>query len=188
MTTNSLLSAVFFVTLYGCLIPAYAENPQLTSLHRSYDGAVERQLAPIRATYLDQLRKLKASFTKAGDLQAAIETDKEIQRIETEASAAAAKLQVAPDFPKRIFDVVWTWGNKDKKPDATFVVNADGTARLSKASNAWKWEIIGQRGLKLTDPAESNGKFSTITWNPSFSRFEGVGFYDQKIEGEKKPK
>ncbi|MES2598744.1 MAG: hypothetical protein V4662_25650 [Verrucomicrobiota bacterium] len=52
---------------------------KLKKLQENYDAAIARANAPITSTYIKELEKLKAEFTKAGDLKAALATDEQIE-------------------------------------------------------------------------------------------------------------
>lgn len=48
---------------------------KLHALQKSYDAAVTKATAPLTKTYLQELQKLKAEYTKAGDLKSAVATE-----------------------------------------------------------------------------------------------------------------
>lgn len=48
---------------------------KLQALQKSYDAAVTKATAPLTKTYLQELQKLKAEYTKAGDLKSAVATE-----------------------------------------------------------------------------------------------------------------
>jgi hypothetical protein len=49
-----------------------AKSIELENLQRNYQSAVDRAVAPIHATYIEQLKLLKERYTKAGNLQQAL--------------------------------------------------------------------------------------------------------------------
>lgn len=50
--------------------------PKLTSLKAGYESALARATLPITQTYIQELQKLKTEYTRAGNLEAALATDK----------------------------------------------------------------------------------------------------------------
>lgn len=49
--------------------------PRLKSLRENYEAAMTRATEPITATYIKELEKLKADFTRSGDLKSALATE-----------------------------------------------------------------------------------------------------------------
>lgn len=50
--------------------------PKLASLKAGYESALARATLPITQTYIQELQKLKTEYTRAGNLEAALATDK----------------------------------------------------------------------------------------------------------------
>jgi hypothetical protein len=61
--------------------------PRLQSLKTNYEAAVARATAPLTATYMQELERLKAEFARAGDLKAALLADTWIKQASTPVAA-----------------------------------------------------------------------------------------------------
>lgn len=68
----------------------------LSALRANYEKALERAAEPVKATYLEELKKLMDRQTRAGDLDAAIATRTEIQSV---SGTPPAKTPGAPSAP-----------------------------------------------------------------------------------------
>lgn len=77
-----LIPYFIFVT---ALAPAAAQTtsseipPKLKALQESYEAALARVKEPITNTYIKELEKLKADYTKSGDLKAAVAAEEELK-------------------------------------------------------------------------------------------------------------
>lgn len=71
---------VLLLLLCFCAGQAFAVDPELEKLQKSYDEATKRALAPIQATYQKELQKLMEQHTRAGKLDAAVETKAELEK------------------------------------------------------------------------------------------------------------
>jgi hypothetical protein len=75
--------------------PAVCQEPaELQRLRLAYDAAAQRALKPVTETYLQELKRLKDSFARAGKLDEAVKVDAEVQAITTK--LAAMGVAVAP--------------------------------------------------------------------------------------------
>ncbi|MCB1079172.1 MAG: hypothetical protein KDM64_15235, partial [Verrucomicrobiae bacterium] len=88
------------LSLFLLVSPATGEEgtpsalpPQLETLKANYEAAVARATAPLTDTYLRELDKLKAEYTKAGNLEAALEVDKILQSLKSPSPAGKADFQ-----------------------------------------------------------------------------------------------
>ncbi len=81
--------AAFLLSLSPC------SGDELTDLRDSYQKALQRAAEPVRATYIEELKKLMDRQTRAGDLDGAIATRAEIQGLTSPAPATSAA-PVAP--------------------------------------------------------------------------------------------
>ncbi len=77
---------------------------KLAALRESYHRAMERAAEPIRATYVQELRKLRDEYTKAGQLQPALAVDEELNALQPGAptsgvdSTDGGGSSLGPDF------------------------------------------------------------------------------------------
>jgi hypothetical protein len=69
--------------------------PKIQALKAGYESAVQRATAPLTKSYLQELQRLKAEYTRAGDLTGALAADSLIQA--TTASAGAVPVLSAGD-------------------------------------------------------------------------------------------
>lgn len=125
-------------------------------LQMSYQGAVERETAPLRDKYLAELQKLRDSYARAGNLAGANVVQAEItamnqqiafaktgKRTPTEATAVAAANAGTPAAGAELPELRW------------FV----GKTWLTNAMTKWKFEKDG------TGERERGGvKVATFTW------------------------
>ena len=88
------------LSLFLLVSPATGEEgtpsalpPQLETLKANYEAAVARATTPLTDTYLRELDKLKAEYTKAGNLEAALEVDKILQSLKSPSPAGKADFQ-----------------------------------------------------------------------------------------------
>lgn len=86
----------FFFVLCFTVLTARISADDLSALRDNYEKALERAAEPVKATYLEELKKLMDRQTRAGDLDAAIATRTEIQTL---TGTAPAKASGAPSDP-----------------------------------------------------------------------------------------
>jgi hypothetical protein len=86
MTKPQILSAI--LTLAATYM-SQAEDPdiseRLKALTANYEAAVDRAIAPLTKTYLNELNKMKLEYTRAGDLQSALQVESLIKKYTAEA-------------------------------------------------------------------------------------------------------
>jgi hypothetical protein len=66
-------------------------SPKLKALQENYDAAVARAKDPITKTYINELEKLKAEYTRSSDLKSAVATDELIKVAQESLSGAGPK-------------------------------------------------------------------------------------------------
>ncbi len=113
------------VTSLGFAIFASAQEatlpPKALKLKESYEAAVQRATSPLTKTYVTELNKLKAEYTKAADLQGAIAIQEEIKRFEAPTQSSPTAM---PSNAKRLKSLktieeftAWitgsSWSNED---------------------------------------------------------------------------
>lgn len=129
---------------------------EFDKLQMSYQGAVERETAPLRDKYLVELEKLRDAYSRAGNLAGANVVQAEIttmnqqiafakkgKRAPTEATAVAAanagKQAAGAEMPELRWFVGKTW--------------------LTAAQTKWKFEKDG-----TGDHVRGNKQVATFTW------------------------
>lgn len=96
------IPALFFLVFSSVQAQEQAELPEKArKLQQSYQAAAERAIAPLRATYIKELEKLKAEYTRAGDLKGAVSVDTLIQ--DAGVSAGGDKAMRLADMSERQF-------------------------------------------------------------------------------------
>jgi hypothetical protein len=87
-------TALLLATIMVSVASAQTAAPlpeKLKKLQENYDAAIARATAPITATYVKELEKMKLDFTKAGDLNAALAADELIKAVSAPATPASGK-------------------------------------------------------------------------------------------------
>lgn len=80
------MKSVLFLCYLFAIVPLVAQtdegalSPKLKTLQESYEAAVFRAKKPITVTYIRELEKLKAEYTRSGDLTLAVSTDELIEQ------------------------------------------------------------------------------------------------------------
>ena len=160
----------------------FAADPEkLTKLRSSYESAMAKAAAPIQKTYTTELQRLKIEFTKAGDLEAALAIDAEMNRISgtPEATTTASKGPLA--------DLVGsTWAGTGPAIGTMVTFKADGVVEaLDKGAprGAWQWgtDPKGNPWLKTT-----NGKPSPIAFSHKGTRMEWDSKVFERVSTDKK--
>jgi len=140
----------------------HAEVPvELEKLNQSYAKALEKATAPLRQTYLDELRKLQASYTKAGNLDAAIEVRAVLADLEASSTsggtdanrktsppvqAAAVQRNTTPPDGPLPFVSPKRWIEKTETNTFTYTFSSDGSgSQITGAGNLtpFTWEVVG---------------------------------------------
>src|SRR5688572_23252178 len=99
---TSCATVILVTMLMLSVLPCMAQNADLAKLRSSYDAAAERALAPVKATYERELRKLLDQLTKSGNLAAANEVQKELDELTA---------KPAEDMGGKLAKASWTYGS-----------------------------------------------------------------------------
>lgn len=166
---NKLVSLVVLLT---AIHMAHAD-PEMARLKASYEAAVERSVAPLRATYEKELLKLMEKHTKAGDLTSALEVKEEIEKLTgkpvlTATAAPSGTGAVARPKVLEPYFVGKTW----RTPTGTnFTFREDGTGerQFGNDKSAFKWKQRGRDMVEAIGPGTSGGP--DRSW---FFRFESL--------------
>ena len=128
------------------VVPAgssFAEKPaKLIELNKQFDEAVERAKAPIEKQYLAALVRLQKSYTKKGELMAALEVKKQYE-----------------DFLKKASPV-----KKSKDESPLFVRRKLGEGNSVEIVGTWRWSQTSQQGALFTG-SRTFAKDGSHQWN-----------------------
>ncbi|MGV3659920.1 MAG: hypothetical protein ACO1TE_07040 [Prosthecobacter sp.] len=160
------------LVLFAAIHSANAD-PEMDRLKASYDAAVERSVAPLRATYEKELLKLMEKHTKAGDLTAALKVKDEIEKLTGKpvlipTAAPSGTGAVARAKVLEPYFVGKTW----RTPTGTsFTFREDGTGdrQFGNDKSAFKWKQRGRDTVEAIGPGTSGG--ADRSW---FFRFESL--------------
>lgn len=97
---------LFSLAMVGMAFAQAESGPlpeKLKKLQDGYDAAIARANAPITTTYLKELEKLKAEYTKAGDLKAAVAVDERIQAANEALEGTSGKTPKLSEMSERQF-------------------------------------------------------------------------------------
>jgi hypothetical protein len=83
----TLLSIIGFIASVPLFAQPATEAPEISSLRGSWTRAREQATQPIDQKYITALKALKDRFTKAGNLEAAIQADAELKKLETQVAS-----------------------------------------------------------------------------------------------------
>ena len=104
------VATLFLLTSFATLLHS-AEPEKLDRLRSSYEAAVTRATDPLRKTYLAELEKLKADFTRKAQLEEALAVDREIKKLASAGNAQptsppveAPAAQPVPNAAGRAFE------------------------------------------------------------------------------------
>jgi len=150
------------ILLFALAASLHAEVPvELEKLNQSYTKAVEKATAPLRQTYMDELRKLQDSYTKSGNLDAAIEVRAVLVTLEATntgggtdpnrkttppVQTAAVQGNTTPLDGRMLFISTKRWIHKTETNTFTFTFSSDGSGMLiTGAGNETPltWELVG---------------------------------------------
>ena len=161
------------VTVLGASL-SHADD-ELNKLKASYEAAVTRAVAPIKATYEKELQKLLQLQTQASKLDAAAEVMAELKGLAPQkappapgAAAAPASAQGASLQSTEHWFVGKTWTT----PAGTrfsFARNGSGFRENGKDKTAIVWHQNGDGMVEVTGQGKKGGK--TDTW---FFRFTSL--------------
>lgn len=164
---NKLVS--FFILLTA--IPMAHADPEMDRLKASYDAAVERSVAPLRATYEKELLKLMEKHTKAGDLTAALKVKDEIEKLTgkpvlTPSSATSGTGATARQKALEPYFVGKTW-RTPTGTDFTFHEGGTGDRQFGNDKTTFKWRQRTHDMVEAVGPGTSGSP--DRSW---FFRFE----------------
>ena len=87
--------------------------PEVVKLTDDYNRAVERAMSPLKTKYHEELRKLQDRYTKAGNLDAALEVRKllepSVASTAVDSNAKPLKTVIRGDFVYELIDQKLTW-------------------------------------------------------------------------------
>jgi hypothetical protein len=121
---------------------------ELTSLRTQYENAVDRTTAPVRDKYLAGLRKLRETYTKAGDLESALMVDGELKLEMAKVGAANSKL---PDTAEELKTYLANFG-WIRLSNKNWIYHFDADNRfLSAQDTTYKatYKVTGRRTLTI---------------------------------------
>lgn len=143
---------VFFLLLSASHVSAIDE---LGNLRSSYDNAIIKVTAPVKATYEKELQKLLERYTKAGNLDEAAKVIAELKSIGASgttsppsASKAGNQDPASPQSSERFF-VNKAW----KTPTGTkFSFEKGGTGKRSfgKDETSFVWRTLADGSIEVT--------------------------------------
>jgi hypothetical protein len=149
---------------------ASAAESEVARLKQNYEAAVERAVAPIKATYEKELRKVLERETKAGNLAAANETNAELEKLTGKAAQAApadGKSQI--EKPKERYFVKRTWATQGGT-QFTFLEDGAGYRQFKDDKKPLTWKITEAGLVETTGEAQEIGRSQTC-----YFRFESAG-------------
>ncbi len=176
-------SSVSFLFFAFLLSPLLAKEPQAVSepsalihLRQRWKGAQARVLKPVNQKYERALTKMKLRYTKAGNLQAALVVQKELEQLKskTTLAAAPAKASVSPGhldkkaLEKWLAGKKWEWhcGDLDVPVHAILWTKPSGEgAYFEKGKSepstkiSLSWKVIGTGKIHLFFLFMKDGSF-----------------------------
>jgi hypothetical protein len=134
------------------LVSASSTEPErLTKLRTNYESAVVRALTPLQRTYVVELEKLKAEFTRTGKLEDALLVDAEIRKLQGPDAPAA-------QVPHKVQIMKAVWGDIVGK--RTEIV----TSRLRLLAKPSNGPFDVSVGTLQSDPAPGDAKSLVVTY------------------------
>lgn len=118
---------------------------ELTSLRNSWSKTRQQALKPIDAKYEAALRSLKDKFTKAGNLESAIQVDQELQKLLKDASSSGDLLETSSKL-KNVYGKWKTIFKNNKTADFEILPNG-------KAIYAFEGRSLATFRYKVVDGA-----------------------------------
>jgi hypothetical protein len=147
--------AVALTAVLGASVPCVAQDPDLAKIKGSYDAASERALAPLKATYERELRKLLDQHTRSGNLAAANEVKAELDALTTNAAAVGAEIG------KKLARSKWTYGGA-----STMTFSVGQTVRINN-DPPQKWFHSKGSTIKWDDGTQ-------VTFAEDFQTYEVI--------------
>jgi hypothetical protein len=157
------------VILVAARVTVIAADPEIAKLKESYDAAVERAVAPIKATYEKELRRVLERQTKAGNLAAANEANAELEALTGKSAGTVSNAKAAtPKVNERWF-VKHTWST----PGGTQFSFLEGGAAYrqygeDKTAHIWKIDEDGLVVATTTAPGSQVCYFRFVSANEAY--------------------
>ena len=153
---------------------------QLTALKAKYDAALKSASEKLQSSYIEALEALQDSFTKAGNLPAALEVRREVTV--TKSGASRGDANTSPDA-----ELLGSWSvSSTSKWTGVYVFEAGGAARYIEDNGRvvkGKWTLVN--GKLLTQ--WNDRSFDQIKLPPVDGRMTGETGRGYKISLKKKP-
>ena len=129
-----------------------ADPTELQRLREQYNVAVQRALAPVQATYQQQLERLMDSYTKGGKLNEALSVKAEIDKLRS--GTVAATVATPQNSKLRSYFVGRTWGTS--ATNFTFHEDGTGVVQWDAGKDPFKWEIIDGSVVRVQRPDKTS--------------------------------
>lgn len=151
----STMSPSGFVCLFACLIAGTAHaDPELDRLKTAYEATVERAVAPVRASYEQQLQKLFERHTKAANLDAALEVKAELERIGAKnvpgSTTSAPQGSLRSELEKLFVERAWKTPTGTK---FTFHSRGEGTREFGSDQTKVTWRHVSPKLIEVVNQA-----------------------------------
>ncbi len=130
----------------------FAEPVELDRLTEGYEGAVERAVGPLNKTYIEELEKLKDSYTRASRLEDAIKVDTLLKEFRGEIEASSKDTNVFEDdeaLEDFLVENTWSQMRSDGSSAGGISFGRDGDVFGSGTKPGWTWEVKDLQ-LKIT--------------------------------------
>lgn len=144
-----------------------AEPEKLIKLRGSYDAAVQKAVAPLQKTYLQELEKMKLDFTRAGKLEDAIAVSEELKKFSAGTAAPtsenvekARSAQTSKEMLDYLCSKVWIYSKAPDKPLDSYEIffRPDGsvgqTITGSPNTKNWSWVSVKKGVINLNRSGE----------------------------------
>lgn len=153
--------------------------PDLDRLRDSYNAAVERAVNPLTRTYLNELIKLRDSYTRSADLKSANAVDEEVQAITIKITASGGMKPVSSPGKTTVLNTRATIPANDPNGFKFGPVRRGDHLTLSYVSGLWKDHggiatenpdspsADARSQLVIATPAEKGSAGSTVKRVPS---------------------
>jgi hypothetical protein len=148
------LSTLVAIMVLAAAISCRAEDAALSKAKIFYRVAAERALAPLKAAYERELRKLLDQYTKSGNLTAVVE-------VQGELDALAANPNAAADIGKKLAKTSWTYGTS-----STMTFGVGQTVRVN-TDTPQKWFHSKGLTIKWDDG-------TLVTFGEDFATYEVI--------------
>lgn len=157
--------ALTLICILITLVPCQGADADLLRLRKSYQEARERALAPLNATYEKELSKLLERQMKAGNLAAAVETQKELDSLK---ALTPVSLTVQPKDDPPGVERLFVGKNWESPLGTVFQLkrNGSGVKILGSSTAQVTWEKVGSDVIKVSGQKDTTGRIPT--WHLKF--------------------